>query len=243
MRLSALLLIVSYCPLFTGCASHARDRTADDLKTELHRVRAEQSRLQARLEALETSKPALASISSEPRVVRPRLDVVVLRPGDSVVPEATAPESLTEEPSLHPHASSKSKRFHVGGRTTSDAAQQAYQRAAELMAKKQYAEACDAWTGVLVRYPEFAQNDEVLYQLAECYFFRSDWARAQDQLEGLIARFPRSKRLPDALSRLAATYQQRGQEAQAQETLTQLRSSFPHHAAARVRSASKEPTP
>lgn len=95
------------------------------------------------------------------------------------------------------------------------------------------AEAVDAFTRFLVRWPDHPHADNAMYWRAECILRGGDAPRAVQEFEGLVARFPAGNKVADALYKLAVTYGRLGDEARAARATQRLTTEFPDSDAAR----------
>ncbi len=236
-RLALLLWLPVVC---FGCAGPgaSAQRQLDEMRREIHAIQNANERLNERVTSLELAGAA-ATAPPKRRDERPGdLEVVKLGPGEEppMESDAVVPEDDGEPPTVIRVEGDRMPSVQRGsvtpkGATDAQAAQD-YEAAREMLEKKRYEEALEAFAGFLVRYPGHANADNAMYWRGECYYAMGNFVRAAEQFEGLVARFPRGNKVPDALLKLGLSQRRMGERDKAAKTFEQLRKNHPSSDAA-----------
>lgn len=111
-----------------------------------------------------------------------------------------------------------------------------YKAAFELLSKRQYAKAKQAFQNYLNDYPngDFLVNAH--YWLGEIFLLEKDNSNASKQFTAVIQNFPKSSKVPDARLKLAIIHANTGKVAQARKELRQIQKQYPDSTAAQLAS-------
>jgi tol-pal system protein YbgF len=214
-----------------------------DFRQEIAKVQSDNEKLNERVTNLEVTnsnrnKPQQGASDSSSQE-RPKLRVVHVAPGDdqdgdSEAGSEGAPEATDGEPTVI-RAEGKNGSASARGRTgaSSEQASREYEAAIDLVKKKQYDKALEAFDGFLSRYPGDANSDNAMYWRGECYYAKGDYARAIEQFEGLISRYPNGNKVPDAMLKLGLSQNRVGEREKAKQTFSELRRAHPRSEAAK----------
>lgn len=109
-----------------------------------------------------------------------------------------------------------------------------YRAAFDLLTKKQYDKAKDAFTNYLTQYPngDFLVNAH--YWLGEIYLMQSDFKSAETEFSTVVNKFPKSNKIPDAKLKLAIVHIKLGKKDQARQELTAIKKAYPGTTAAQL---------
>lgn len=185
-----------------------------------------------------SSRPTETNTRANGPTERPRLEVVRLLPKQPAANDGDAGEEQDER---QPRVVVRAEGSHEGQVYRDDSkpaqpstaeAMQQYNEALDLVHRKRYEQAIEAFAGFLVRYPGHPNADNAMYWRGECYYALGNYVRAADQFEGVVARFPKGNKVPDALLKLGMSQTRMGETEQANNAYKRLRSEFPYSEAA-----------
>jgi tol-pal system protein YbgF len=236
-----ILLLFLLAPL-SGCsgATALEKHQLEEMRRDLDSIKLSNERLQERITNLETasassSSPRQSTSHRESRDERPRdLEVVHLGPEQDppqrngiamAEDDGEPPTVIRVEGNRTPVVSRGS--IAPTGPSDSQAAND-YDRALQLVKKKQYEQALEQLTGFLVRYPGHASANSAMYWRGECYYAMGNFVRAAEQFEGVVARFPRGESTPDALLKLGMSQRRMGESDKAAKSFSLLRINYPY---------------
>lgn len=184
------------------------------------------------------SRPSGANTRPNSPTERPGLEVVRLLPNQQPTNKVDAVEPQDEHQDrvvVRAEGSREGQVFRDDSKPAQSSpaeAMQQYNEALELVQRKRYEQAIEAFAGFLVRYPGHPNADNAMYWRGECYYALGNYFRAAEQFEGVVARFPKGNKVPDALLKLGMSQTRMGETEQANNAYQRLRSEFPYSEAA-----------
>ena len=222
------LLATAACTSATASA----EKQMAEFRQEIAKVQADNEKLNERVTTLEVgtaNKPKTPQPTAEGGSQdRPKLRVVHVSPGedpDSEEGTTTDPgndgqEAAGESTVIRAEGKTGSASSRARGRESASTEQshREYEAAADLVKKKQYDKALEAFNAFLVKYPGDANADNAMYWRGECYYAKGEYARAAEQFEGVIARFPEGNKVADAMLKLGLSQSRMGEREKAQKT-------------------------
>jgi tol-pal system protein YbgF len=237
--------------VLSGCATDVVSRTEhSEVLSSVRALRAENARLEARLEKLEAQQlvaSARAASATRPAVsaakpssssntssdALPPLAVVKLKPRkesapkvDTAVEIAEPPEALTQE---FQNEATVGPAVEDNAPTAADAQ---FERALSQM-KTGNSEAGVAQMAQFVAdWPKHPRADNALYLSGMAYVADRDFARATEFFERVVAQFPAGDAVVDSMLRLADCRLRLNHPREARATWEKIVSSFPGTAAA-----------
>ena len=221
-----------------GGARDATEKELSELRSELTKLRSDQSRTQERLDALEIARGGLrgaAAVSDggpAPRPIdpdRPDLAVVRLAPdADPDDPDADTPRPVVRSVG----AGGTIVERGVKGKTTGGA-QDDLDRGLDLYKAKSWDRALEVLSGFLVKNPDHPSAEIAAFYRGECLLAKGDARRAAEQFEGVASSYPQGSRAPDALLRAAQAYVKLGEKDTADATKKKLLATYPGSDAAK----------
>ncbi|MBN1575025.1 MAG: tetratricopeptide repeat protein [Chitinispirillaceae bacterium] len=105
--------------------------------------------------------------------------------------------------------------------------QSRYFAAKEMMTKKMYEKAADAFKELDERFPGSEYGDIALFSAAEAWEKNERWLKACERYSDLVEKYPQSKFAPDALFNAAGDYEKAGKFPRAAETYESLVDKYP----------------
>jgi tol-pal system protein YbgF len=241
-RFVLALAVLTATPGLVSCggARDATDKELSELRSDLTKLRSDQSRTTERLDALEIARGGLRSggaaaaidAPSAPRPIdsdRPDLAVVRLAPDvDADDPSADAPPLSVR--SVGPGGVVIDRG--AKGKTTGGA-QDDLDRGLELYKAKSWDKALEIFSGFLVKNPDHPSAEIAAYYRGECLLAKGDTRRAVEQLEAVAVTYPQGTRAADALLRAAQGYVKLGERDSADATKKKLLATYPGSDAAK----------
>ncbi len=231
--------------VFVGCAgaNASAQRQLEEMRREIHEIQSDNDRLNERVTALELASAGPSEADQPGEDDRPELEVVRLSPDeppDDLGGRMEAPQDPPQDPDAPPTViraeGDRVPSVRRGSRPSKGAldakASTSYDRALDLVKRKRYEAALEAFAGFLVRYPGHPHADNAMYWRGECHYAMGNYVRAAEQFEGLISRFPYGNKLPDALLKLGLSLRRMGEHDKAAKAFEQLRKSYPKSDAA-----------
>jgi TolA-binding protein len=212
-----------------GCASghDAADKELAELRTTVTKLRAEQTLLSERVEALEGGRraaggPAPGAGSSD----RPDLEVVHVDPDPGDAADADGPRPVIR-------AQGRAASIEDAARDKPQGPERDFELAMDLYKQHKTEKALAAFSTYLTRYPDHPNAEQVTFLRAEAYGAKGDQRRAVAEYEGLVAKWPGGARAPEALLRAAQSYQRLGDKNASDEAKKRLAASYPASDAAK----------
>jgi tol-pal system protein YbgF len=235
------LAVVIAAPGLVSCggARDATEKELSELRSELTKLRSDQSRAQERLDALEIARGGLRSgavatvdAAPPPRPIDPdRPDLAVVRLGPEVDPDD--PDADTPRPVVRSvGAGGTIVERGVKGKTTGGA-QDDLDHGLELYKAKSWDKALEVLSGFLVKNPDHPNAEIAAFYRGECLLAKGDTRRAAEQFEGIASSYPQGSRAPDALLRAAQAYVKLGERDTADLTKKKLLATYPGSDAAK----------
>jgi tol-pal system protein YbgF len=115
-----------------------------------------------------------------------------------------------------------------------DADQAAYNSAYELLQRKRYTMAIDAFDDYLAEHPEGQYAANAYYWLGETHVIYDDLERAEESFQAVIEQYPLHQKAQDAMLKLGYVYDSTGDQEKAIATLTEVKTKYPNSSAARL---------
>jgi tol-pal system protein YbgF len=241
MRCCAFALAVLFAtPGLVSCggARDATEKELSELRSDLTKLRSDQSRTQERLDALEIARGALrsgAAASDAPPASKPidpdRPDLAVVRLAPETDPDDT--DADTPRPVVRSVGSGGTIVERGTKGKTTGGAQDDLDRGLELYKAKSWDKALEVFSGFLVKNPDHPSADIATFYRGECFLAKGDARRAVEQFEAVASTYPQSGRAPDAMLRAAQAYVKLGDKASADQTKKKLLSTYPGSDAAK----------
>jgi len=242
MKSSRCLVLVALLCSAAGCSggAAAHQHQLDEMRREIEAIKLRNERLQERVASLESANAGVVGALPHPDARPNDLDVVRLGPAQDAPNRSTpeldeddgGPPTVIRVEGNHPpyvqRGNSTSNNVAVEAQATED-----YERAVQLIGRKQYEQALNQLAGFLVRFPGHAHAGNAMYWRGECYYAMGNYVRAAEQFEGVVARFPRGNKAPDALLKLGMAQRRMGELDKAANTWDILQRSYPASDAAR----------
>ena len=241
MRWCAFALAVLFAaPGLVSCggARDATDKELSELRSDLTKLRSDQSRTQERLDALEIarggpgSSAPVSDAAPAPRPIdidRPDLAVVRLAPdADPDDPDADTPRPIVRSVGSGGTIIDRGAKVKtVGG------AQDDLDKGIELYKAKSWDKALEVFSGFLVKNPDHPSAEIAAFYRGECLLARGEARRAVEQYEAVATSYPQGTRAPDALLRAAQAYVKLGERDSADATKKKLLANYPGSDAAK----------
>jgi tol-pal system protein YbgF len=242
--LALAALIAAPCLVSCGGARDATDKELSELRSDLTKLRSDQSRTQERLDALEIARGGLRSVGAAPidplpssRPIDPdRPDLAVVR----LAPEVDPDEANPDAPPLSLRSVGPGGVVvdrGAKGKTTGGA-QDDLDRGLELYKAKSWDKTLEVLSGFLVKNPDHPSAEIAAYYRGECLLAKGDARRAVEQFEAVAVTYPQGSRAPDALLRAAQAYVKLGERDSADATKKKLLATYPGSDAAKKLSGS-----
>jgi tol-pal system protein YbgF len=114
------------------------------------------------------------------------------------------------------------------------AAEQAYDKAFNLLKISRYDDAIAEFNNFLVTYPNSPQADNAQFWLGEAYYVNQKYQPAIAEYQKLVSAYPNSPKVSQALLKIGFCYQDLGEADQARAALENVRQRFPGTTAARM---------
>ena len=241
MRWCAFALAVVIAAPGTVSCGGARDATEkelSELRSDLTKLRSDQSRTQERLDALEIARgslrggAAVSDVGPAPRPIdpdRPDLAVVCLAPeADPDDPDADTPRPVVRS------VGSGGTIVERGARVkTTGGAQDDLDKGLDLYKARSWDKALEVFSGFLVKNPDHPSAEIAAFYRGECLLAKGDARRAAEQFEAVASTYPQGTRAPDALLRAAQAYVKLGDKDSADATRKKLLATYPGSDAAK----------
>lgn len=248
MRWCAFALVVLFAaPALVSCAGarDATDKELSELRSDLAKLRSDQSRTQERLDALEIARGSLRSnapvsdAAPAPRPIdpdRPDLAVVRLAPdSDPDDPDADTPRPVVRSVGSGGTILDRGAKVKtVGG------AQDDLDKGLDLYKAKSWDKALEVFSGFLVKNPDHPSAEIAAFYRGECLLAKGDARRAVEQFEAVATNYPQGTRAPDALLRAAQAYVKLGERDSADATKKKLLATYPGSDAAKKLTSAKK---
>lgn len=103
-----------------------------------------------------------------------------------------------------------------------------YKAAFESLREARYAQAIEAFTAFLQKYPEGNYADNAQYWLGEANYVSRNFDQALSEFAVVLERFPRSSKVPDAKLKMGYTYYELQQWEKAREMLSGIINAHPN---------------
>ena len=237
--LALAVLIAAPGLVSCGGARDATEKELSELRSDLAKLRSDQSRTQERLDALEIARGGLrgggAAATDGPSPPspsdpdRPDLAVVRLAPdADSDDTDADTPRPVVRSVG----AGGTIVERGAKGKTTGGA-QDDLDRGLELYKAKSWDKALEVLSGFLVKNPDHPSAEIAAFYRGECLLAKGDARRAAEQFEAVASNYPQASRAPDALLRAAQAYVKLGERDTADATKKRLLATYPGSDAAK----------
>ncbi|MEP7122602.1 MAG: tetratricopeptide repeat protein [Byssovorax sp.] len=235
--LALAVLIAAPGLVSCGGARDATDKELAELRSDLTKLRSDQSRTQERLDALEIARGGLRSVggaaldpvpTSKPiDSDRPDLAVVRLAPDPDADDSDAPPLSVRSVGPGGTIVERSAKGKSTGG------AQDDLDHGLELYKAKSWDKALEVFSGFLVKNPDHPSAEIAAYYRGECLLAKGDPRRAAEQFEGVALTYPQGTRAPDALLRAAQAYVKLGERDHADAAKKKLLAAYPGSDAAK----------
>ena len=124
-------------------------------------------------------------------------------------------------------AAARAPRMATRSEPASDAANNDYRAAVELVKAGKIDEALAALRAFLKTYPRNDYADNAQYWLGEAYYAQKDYQHALVEFRATIETYPRGNKVPDALLKVGYCYQALGQADKARAVLEQVVNLYP----------------
>ena len=121
----------------------------------------------------------------------------------------------------------RASRMTTRSEPTSDAANNDYRAAVELVKAGKIEDALAALRTFLKTYPRNDYADNAQYWLGEAYYAQKDYQHALVEFRATIETYPRGNKVPDALLKVGYCYQALGQAEKARAVLEQVVNLYP----------------
>lgn len=230
-----------------------RTRLAD-LGAALEQLRTDISLLQGRLESMQDagSKSAneqlkvrqdleirIATLDEQVRALQKQVADIGARGGAvssaTPAPVATTLVLATPAPGVSPAptpavvATPTAKPTAVAAATPAgkETDQQMYQRGAEALDGKRYADARAAWTELLNKFPKSEYADNARYWIGESYYAEKDFASAILEYDKVVRDYPGQDKVPAALLKQGMAFLEIGEKEGGVATLQDVVKKFP----------------
>ncbi len=244
MRCCVLALAVLFAaPTLVACggARDATEKELSELRSDLTRLRADQSRTQERLDALEIARGGLrgastasAAITDAPPAPRPidpdRPDLAVVRLAPDADPDDDADTPRLDVRSVGSNGTIVDRG--AKGKTTGGA-QDDLDHGLELYKAKSWDKAIEVFSAFVARNPDHPSAEIAAYFRGECLYAKGDSRGAAQQLEAVATTYPTGTRAPDALLRAAQAYVKLGDKDSADRMKKKLLATYPGSDAAK----------
>ena len=112
--------------------------------------------------------------------------------------------------------------------------QNAYQKAYDLIATRQYDQAIAALSAFVQKYPKSSYVPNAVYWQAEVFAAQGENTQAEKLFQQLIAQYPNNAKVPDAQLKLAMIAAANNQVAPAEQQLQNIIKQYPNSAAANL---------
>ena len=122
----------------------------------------------------------------------------------------------------------------VASNPPSEAENNAYNAAYDLIKQRKYDEAVNALHGFIKQYPDSQLAANAYYWLGEVYLVIPKLEQARQSFIIVIGKYPQHRKAPDAFYKLGVTYDRLGQKDEARKYLEQTISRFPQSASANL---------
>lgn len=217
-----------------------RSRLAD-LGASLEQLRTDISLLQGRLESMQDagSKSAneqlkvrqdleirIATLDEQVRALQSKVDQ--MKVASAVAPGPTPVSTtlvLAATPS--PTAAPVSTAVAVVTPSGKENDQQMYQRGAEALDGKRYADARAAWSGLLGKYPKSEYADNARYWIGESYYAEKDFASAILEFDKVVRDYPAGDKVAAALLKQGLAFLEIGEKEGGVATLQDVVKKYP----------------
>jgi tol-pal system protein YbgF len=249
------------CLVLSGCATDVVSRSEHaELLSSVRALRAENARLEQRLEKLESQqvisaarvaqqKPAVVAASSKPAPssvdAMPPLAVVKLKPKreaapriDTAVEVAEPPEALTQE--------FQNEAAPPAAEEGPSPADTQFERALSMMKTGNSEGGVAGMVQFVADWPRHPKADNALYFTGMAYVADRDFARATEFFERVVSQYPAGDAVIDSMLRLADCRVRLNKPREARATWEKIVTTFPGTAAAtqaQARLASSTQTP
>lgn len=220
-----------------------RSRLAD-LGAALEQLRTDISLLQGRLESMQDSgsKSAneqlkvrqdleirIATLDEQVRALQARIGEMKTGTAPAPTPVSTTLVLATPAPVATPAVTAKPTAVAIAtpapaGKETD---QQIYQRGAEALDGKRYADARAAWTQLLTKYPKSEYADNARYWIGESYYAEKDFASAILEYDKVVRDYPGQDKVPAALLKQGLAFLEIGEKEGAVATLQDVVKKYP----------------
>ncbi len=241
MRCFVLALAVLFAaPGLVSCggARDATEKELSELRSDLTKLRSDQSRTQERLDALEIARGGLRSGSAAASEVaptprpndpdRPDLAVVRLAPDvDPDDPDADTPRPVVRSVGAGGSIVERGIKGKTGG------AQDDLDKGLELYKAKSWDKALEVFAGFLMKNPDHPSAEIAAFYRGECLLAKGEARRAAEQFEAVASNYAQGSRAPDALLRAAQAYVKLGEKDNADQTKKKLLAMYPGSDAAK----------
>ncbi len=201
-------------------AEREASASARQSRAELREVVRRLSALEAKVEALEQSRPPTAGASAG-------ASAAASSPG-SPAGGATLPGG-PQPPAAHPAAGSTewmlAREEAALGSGTADAD---YREAFQLVRRGECKEAIPRFREFLRRNPKSPYADNAQYWIGECYYAQRDYNRAILEFNEVLLKYPKGEKVPAALLRQAYAFGELGDKVDARLILQKLVSEYPN---------------
>jgi tol-pal system protein YbgF len=241
MRWCALALAVLFAaPGLVSCAGarDATDKELSELRSDLAKLRSDQSRTQERLDALEIARGGLhsgAAVSDAVPAPRPvdsdRPDLAVVRLAPETDPDD--PDADTPRPVVRSVGSGGTIVDRGTKGKTTGGAHDDLDKGLELYKAKSWDKALEVFSGFLVKNPDHPSAEIAAFYRGECLLAKGEARRAVEQFEAVATSYPQGTRAPDALLRAAQAYVKLGERDSADATKKKLLAAYPGSDAAK----------
>lgn len=240
-RLVLALAVLIAAPALVSCggARDATDKELSELRSDLTKLRSDQSRTQERLDALEIARGGLrgggaAAIDAAPTskpVDLDRPDLAVVR----LAPEVDPDDANADAPPLSLRSVGPGGTIIERGAKgkTTGGAQDDLDRGLELYRAKSWDKALEVFSGFLVKNPDHPSAEIAAFYRGECLLAKGEARRAVEQFEAVAVTYPQGSRAPDALLRAAQAYVKLGERDNADATKKKLLATYPGSDAAK----------
>lgn len=230
-----------------------RTRLAD-LGAALEQLRTDISLLQGRLESMQDagSKSAneqlkvrqdleirIATLDEQVRALQKQIADIGARGGAvssaTPAPVATTLVLATPAPGVSPAPTpavvatptAKPTAVAVATPAGKETDQQMYQRGAEALDGKRYADARAAWTELLNKFPKSEYADNARYWIGESYYAEKDFASAILEYDKVVRDYPGQDKVPAALLKQGMAFLEIGEKEGGVATLQDVVKKFP----------------
>lgn len=144
----------------------------------------------------------------------------------------TASSQTSSAPSLGSSTMSGLTPLPAADSTPTDA--QAYQQAFDLVRKKDFPAALNAFDQFIARYPDSVRLPNAYYWVGEVNLAEQKLAPAKAAFEKVLNTFPEQRKAADASYKLGVIYHQMGDQVKANEMFTNTISRYPDSSAANL---------